>query len=276
MQPYVIKQGDHLASLAHRYGFDADTVWNDESNADLQKLRTDPAILFPGDVLHIPDQMPRRPVWRSLQAGTTNSFSSDAPRIPVAIQFVFDDGSPRSSVACSIDELPDQADLQTDGSGVLTLKVPVNQDVLHVTLADTGDQYVLRLGEMDPVDTVSGMFKRLQNLGYIDPDDGYDETKLDVLRAALCLFRSQQTTVADEQPVPDDDPADPSDDDAPDLPSCCCAYDPDDIATGDDSGTSTAGDGGMGGVCGAECSGLDDDGVLDKTIAALLVKAHGS
>jgi hypothetical protein len=38
LQPYVIKQGDHLALLAYKFGFDADTVWNDPKNAQLRQL----------------------------------------------------------------------------------------------------------------------------------------------------------------------------------------------------------------------------------------------
>jgi hypothetical protein len=39
MQPYVIKQGDHLAALAYKFGFDADTAWQDPSNAQLDQTR---------------------------------------------------------------------------------------------------------------------------------------------------------------------------------------------------------------------------------------------
>ena len=55
MQPYVIRQGDFLAKLAHRFGFDADTVWNDAANTKLGDARTDPNILAPTDILYIPD-----------------------------------------------------------------------------------------------------------------------------------------------------------------------------------------------------------------------------
>jgi hypothetical protein len=279
MQPYVIRQGDHLAKVAHRYDFDADTVWTDDTNADLQQQRPDPAILFPGDILYIPDQLDKDPVVHELQTGTTNDFVSSEPTITVAIQFTSDDGSPRSSVACQVDELPDRTDLQTDGSGILTVDVPVTLDTLHVSLADNDDEYVLRLGEMDPVDTYSGMFKRLQNLGYIDPHDEYDESKIDILRAALCLFRSRQTSGGnDEAPDAGDDASDPSvDSDASSSADCGCSDDPD--ASGDDDEASTSiddDDVGAYTACGPQCSGLSDDGVLDDSISALLVKAHGS
>ncbi len=55
MQPYVIRQGDHLAHLAHKFGFDPQAVWQDGSNDELREARPDPNILCPGDVLYIPD-----------------------------------------------------------------------------------------------------------------------------------------------------------------------------------------------------------------------------
>jgi hypothetical protein len=50
VQPYVIRQGDYLALLAYKFGFDADAVWNDPKNADLRKIRSDPNMLWPTDV----------------------------------------------------------------------------------------------------------------------------------------------------------------------------------------------------------------------------------
>jgi len=37
--PWVIRKADYLAFLAHRFDFDADTVWNDGANAGIRTLR---------------------------------------------------------------------------------------------------------------------------------------------------------------------------------------------------------------------------------------------
>ncbi len=64
MEPYVIRQGDTLATLAYRFGFDADVVWNDPKNDDLRKLQSAPNILKPTDILYIPERA-RAPPSRS-------------------------------------------------------------------------------------------------------------------------------------------------------------------------------------------------------------------
>ncbi len=72
MEPYVVRQGDHLAKLAYQFNFDANIVWNDPKNANLRQVRPNSNILSPGDVLYIPDQVP--PALQNLAVGTTNTF----------------------------------------------------------------------------------------------------------------------------------------------------------------------------------------------------------
>ena len=52
---HEITHGDCIDSIALRYGFFPDTLWNHSANADLKQLRKDPNVLFPGDKLVIPD-----------------------------------------------------------------------------------------------------------------------------------------------------------------------------------------------------------------------------
>jgi len=105
MQPYVVKQGDHLPLLAYRFAFDADSVWNDPANDDLRKLRPDPNLLLPTDVLYIPDQVNKKPVVHSLQTGQNNLFVSDVPNVSLVVAFA---DPARASQAFTVTECLDR------------------------------------------------------------------------------------------------------------------------------------------------------------------------
>src|SRR5262245_51865590 len=52
-----VKQGEHLSRLAQQYGFsDYCTIWNHPQNAELKRKRNNPNVLYPGDILFIPDR----------------------------------------------------------------------------------------------------------------------------------------------------------------------------------------------------------------------------
>ena len=54
---HIVQQGDHLSSIAKRYGFtNFLTIWNDGDNSQLRSLRSNPHVLFPGDVVVVPEK----------------------------------------------------------------------------------------------------------------------------------------------------------------------------------------------------------------------------
>jgi hypothetical protein len=207
VQPYVIKQGDYLAALAATFGFDADAVWNDPANADLQKLRKDPNILWPTDILYIPDQIDREPATQSLTPGTTNNFTSDPPTITLTVKFVGPDGSPYASKAYTVQELANLTGLQTDASGVATFQAPVTLKRATLSFTDAGQSCSIAIGGLDPVNTLSGIFQRLQNLGYIGADVVFDSSNLGVLRAGLSALKQAQAAPPSSAPPSSPGPA---------------------------------------------------------------------
>jgi hypothetical protein len=68
---YIVIQGDCLPSIAAREGFFWDTIWNASSNAELRETRKDPAVLFPGDEVSIPD---KRKKTAPVSSGRVNRF----------------------------------------------------------------------------------------------------------------------------------------------------------------------------------------------------------
>jgi hypothetical protein len=210
MEPYVIRKGDFLLKLAYTFDFDANTVWNDATNAGLRQIRSDPNILLPGDVLYIPDQVDKEPAFKSLVTGGTNTFTSDVPTMTLTHQFAGDDPTTYASKAYTVEELDDLTGLQTNENGVATFPVPLTLETATITFTDTEESFVLAVGEMDPINTISGVFKRLQNLGYIDEDVAYSasdpSSSLDVVRFGLVLFDAVQSGAGDapDASSPDD------------------------------------------------------------------------
>jgi hypothetical protein len=188
-------------SLAHQFGFDADTVWNDPKNAQLQQLRKDPNILLAGDVLYIPDQN-GPPVMQSLTTGTTNTFVAPVPpTMTLTHKFVGADPTTYSSKAYTVLELDPLTGLESDENGIVTFQAPVTLNTATVVFTDTGESWALCIGAMDPINTISGIFKRLQSLGYIGAGVSYDSNvpanNLGVMRSGLFLLKAAQTSGGD-------------------------------------------------------------------------------
>jgi hypothetical protein len=292
MQPYVIKDGDFLLQLAFQMGFDADTVWNDPSNADLQGLRSDPNILLPGDVLQVPD--PPDPNTQAppatLTPGSTNNFvAADPPTVSLTHTFTGDDTTSYASMAYTVQELPQLTGLQTDENGTVTFQAPVTLQTTTIVFTESGDTWTLALGGMDPINTISGMFKRLQNLGYFDDDVQYDAdnplNNIGVIRPALLALKpppDAPPAMADTLPPDSSPPSAP-----PSVPGSTPPPSQPAPASGPPSSGAAAGDGsapdaGSGWCCwdhepdgSPDPSGLAGDGTLDDETTALLKAAYG-
>jgi hypothetical protein len=257
VQPYVIKRQDFLLRLAARFGFDADRVWQDPSNDDLRALRSDPNILLPGDLLYIPDPPLQPPPMTSLTLGSTNTFvASDPPTMTLTHKFLGDDPTTYASKAYTVQELDQLTGLTSNGDGVVTFEVPVTLDTATVVFTDTGESWPLSIGDLDPINSLSGIFQRLQHLGYIDAEIEYDasdwSSNLSVMRSALLLLAADNGEAAPASSPPPSAPASSDPESAPES------------APASSSGGST-------GLTG----GLADDGTLDAETSSLLLNAYG-
>lgn len=201
---YTVHQGECLSSIAKQYGFpDWKTIYNDDLNCDLRQARPDPNVLFPGDRVLIPDKKVKR------ETGPTtvvNSFllTGEPTRLRVIIRDI--DGQPlagkkfKLTVAGKIREdfLPD------DG----LLDQPIPADALEGELMvwalddfpDYPDTWTLKLGHMDPVEKLSGVQARLNNLGYdCGPVDGMNGP---LTKAAVRAFQKAHGLEVDGIPGP--------------------------------------------------------------------------
>jgi hypothetical protein len=57
--PYTVKRGDTLTRIANRHGFrNWRAIYDHPDNAGFKRLRPNPNLIYPGDVIQIPDSGP--------------------------------------------------------------------------------------------------------------------------------------------------------------------------------------------------------------------------
>jgi len=165
MPQYTVKQGDCMLSIAEDCGLLWETIWNHPDNAQLKQLRKDPNILFPGDVVTVPEKDLR---VESAQTEKVNKFVVKTPQAQVRLRLLDFKRRPRANLAytATVDGVLSSG--RSDGDGYITLAVAPNarEVKLAVTERSRTDQYTLPLGAIDPIEEISGVQQRLTNLGY--------------------------------------------------------------------------------------------------------------
>jgi hypothetical protein len=286
LEPYVIRRRDTVRKVAYKLGFDADPVWNDPSNDDLRALRPNPDLLLAGDVLYVPDAADRpQPPVNPVAAGTTTTFvAPDPPTVTVSHQFFGLDSSTYDSKTFTVQELDNLGELQTTKDGLATFQVPVTLDTATIVFSDTGESWALQVGDLDPINTVSGIFQRLQNLGYISSDFVFDllemSNNVSPVRAGLRALKAKQNAdpTAPVATAASGDPPAPSPVDQGSAPTADSDDDDSTVVVNDtiatpydyqyDSGDGTAASDDD------DDEGVADDGTVAPDTSSLVLKAY--
>jgi N-acetylmuramoyl-L-alanine amidase len=159
---HVVAQGDHLSSIAARYGFgDPRTIWNRPENADLRQRRPDPNVLFPGDQVFVPEPQVKT---FTRTANARYRFVVNLTPLKVRAKLLNPFGKPiaNGTGTLVIDGAEEPA--TSDGDGVVDCSVPRTARSAEVHM--NGAIFRLAVGHLDPADTSSGAAARLGNLGY--------------------------------------------------------------------------------------------------------------
>lgn len=187
---HVVQPGECLSRIALHHGFsDYLVVWNDAGNARLRRKRRNPNVLFPGDVVNIPDRKAK-----TISAGTQtcHTFVVKRPTKELRVAFADGAGKPLGDTDYVLVVDGDRRAGKTDGSGLLRAKLPFHLRTATVEIA--GRQLRLELGELNPIGDLAdhdatGIQQRLRNLGYdVGPIDGICGVRT---RSALRLFQAE-------------------------------------------------------------------------------------
>ncbi len=185
---YEVQPGDCVESVAHRAGHFWQTIWDHPRNAALKAARKNPNVLLPGDRLHVP---PLR--LKEVGAATDGRHSFVRRGVPSKLRVcVQQGGKPRKNEPYRLDVDGQIFEGVTDGAGFVEVAIPpsASRGELIVGAGRTNRQvFHLDLGGMDPITTVSGVQKRLQNLGY---PCGLSGQMDDDTSAAIALFQKSQ------------------------------------------------------------------------------------
>lgn len=182
---HVVQQGETLVGLAARYGFAPRMLWEHPLNAELRARRQRMDVLYPGDPVTLPDLVMKQV---TVQTGRTHVFTRKG--VPAVFRLVLRQGGrPRVNVAYRIEVDRVVIEGITGEDGLIEARVPPNATEGKLFLEDRDTPLTLRLGHMDPRDTVSGVRKRLSNLGF--PVPSTDDTTSEPWRRTLTGFQER-------------------------------------------------------------------------------------
>lgn len=186
-----------MSSISYDRGFFWQTLWNHSSNADLKSERKDPNVLMEGDIIHIPDL-----TLKQESGATEKRHRFKKKGVPAKLRLrLLEANKPRANEAYRliIDEgLIIQG--TTDGEGKLEQSIPPDASACRLIMGDGQDEYTLLLGNLDPIDQLTGIQARLNSLGFFcGPVDG--KMGADT-RAAVMAFQETHGQCADGVPGP--------------------------------------------------------------------------
>jgi N-acetylmuramoyl-L-alanine amidase len=195
MAQYTVQQGDCITKIARDNGLTSEKIWKHPSNAELKAKRKDCNVLFPGDVLYIPDKEPKT---LSRPTDKRHKFVRKGVPAKLALRLV-QNGTPRSNEPYVLVIDGDARSGRTDANGWIRQIIP--PDAREGTLLLKGGQetYPLNLGHLNPVDQTTGVQARLKALGYYGGSvDGAESPQLsDAIRSYQAKRGLQQTGGAD-------------------------------------------------------------------------------
>ncbi len=156
-----VAQGECISSIADRYGFMPDVIWNDPANADLKRERKNPNVLLPGDVVVVSDKRPRE---ESGGTGQMHRFKKKNTPAMLRLRLLDEEDQPRGNLRFTLEIDGRYSEGSTDSDGKIEHPIPPGAQNGVLLLGDE-DIIPLSLGGMDPIENPSGIQARLMNLG---------------------------------------------------------------------------------------------------------------
>lgn len=183
MAKVIASQGDSIPSIATDNGFFWETIWNHPENAQLKAKRKNPNQLMPGDEVFVPELR-----IKSVSKGADARHKFKRKGVPAKFRLLLKLlGEPRANEAYVLEIDGNTYRGSTDGGGILEQVIPPNAKGGQLLLKGGKEVIPIRIGSLNPIDEVSGIQQRLNNLGFTC---GSEDGELDdQTRAAIRAFQ---------------------------------------------------------------------------------------
>lgn len=199
---YSVRRGDCLSSIARAHGFeDWKRVYDAPENSEFRRQRPDPDVIYPGDRLFIPGAELKEADAPTEQL---HRFRLRRPRTMLRLVIQDERGGAMTGreYVLTVGAMEWKATIGPEGLIEHEILPDAERGRL-VVFEGSGVEYArweLELGGLDPVDEVTGVQQRLNNMGYKSgPEDGIIGRRT---RHALKLFQKdaglEETGEADD------------------------------------------------------------------------------
>lgn len=193
-QWHTVVAGENILLIAKQAGFrNWQTIFEHQKNQTFRQNNPDPYSIHTGDSVWIPEKMPR-PGFKC-EVGKEHQFVVKTLKASLYLVLENDDDLSYADRKYEIwinGQQYGNEERRTSGDGVVTGEIPVVPEIeLKIWFEGDADEpttYIVRTGDLDPIDTIAGVQDRLNNLGYDCGDEQGEigpETK-----AALQAFQS--------------------------------------------------------------------------------------
>jgi N-acetylmuramoyl-L-alanine amidase len=167
---HKVTQGECLSSIARTYGFtDYLAIYNNPGNALLKRNRPNPNILYPGDTVFIPDKQQKQ---ADRATSKMHVFQIPPPSCLLRLRLYDEDEQPYANKRYVLEVDDNTYKGRTSPQGLIEQKISGDAATAKLELSldeDDEDDVLsvdLTLGYLDPIDQISGVQARLNNLGF--------------------------------------------------------------------------------------------------------------
>lgn len=187
-QVHTVKQGECLARIVKEYGFrDWQKIFDHPKNKEFKEKRSSPNILMPGDKIFIPDKEVKE---EDISAGKKYKIKIKTKPIKLRLELRDNTSKPLRNKKYSLRFQRATLEGKTNDNGLLEQEIQPDDEEGELIIwldNDASDKsmiFKINVGHLDPIEEISGIQGRLNNLGYKcgEPNGELDERTREALK----------------------------------------------------------------------------------------------